>query len=264
MLLLLPLATGGTTLPTDAYPGAAASYIVVADGRPLWMRAVDQPRQPASLAKLLTALVLLEDGWQPDTGITTSAAAAAVGGSRLGLRRGERLQARDALTALLVRSANDACVALAEHAAGTLAAFAERMNARAATLGMSDSYFVHPCGLDAPGQRSSARDLLRLAIAAMAQPEIARTVALREAVVTSSAGRRFSMHNGNALLGRLDGIVGIKSGYTSGAGKCVIALARRGGHEVWLVMLDAPNRWWMADGLIEAAFGQLEREEAVR
>jgi len=244
--------------PIDAYPRAAAAYIVVADGRPLWVREAAAPRQPASLAKLLAALVLLEGGWRPEADIVVSARAAGVEGSRLGLRAGETLRTRDALTALLVRSANDACVALAEHAAGSLQAFAARMNARATALGLRDSYFVHPCGLDAPGQKSSARDLLRVATAAMAEPGIARIVALREAVVTTGGGRRLAMRNGNALLGRVDGVVGIKSGYTSGAGKCVIALARRGPHSVWLVMLDAPDRWWVAAGIIDAAFRELE------
>lgn len=244
--------------PIDAYPRAAAAYIVIADGRPLWVRAAAAPRPPASLAKLLTALVLLDRGWRPGADIVVSARAAGVEGSRLGLRAGESLTAGDALTALLVRSANDACVALAEHAAGSLQAFAERMNARATRLGLRDSHFVHPCGLDAPGQKSSARDLLRVAIAAMEEPAIARIVALREAVVTTGGGRRLAMRNGNALLGRVDGVVGIKSGYTSSAGKCVIALARRGAHSVWLVMLDAPDRWWVAAGIIDAAFRELD------
>jgi serine-type D-Ala-D-Ala carboxypeptidase (penicillin-binding protein 5/6) len=117
---------------------------------------------------------------------------------------------------------------------------------------------VQPCGLDAPGQHSSARDLLRLAIAAMERPEIARIVALPSATVSTVGGRRLSMKNGNALLGRVEGVVGIKSGYTGRAGKCVIALARRGEHSVWLVMLDAPNRWWVAAGIIDAAFGRIE------
>lgn len=249
--------TSAVAAPIDAYPGAAAAYIVVADGRPLWVREAAVPRQPASLTKLLTALVLLEGGWHPEAEVVVSSRAAGVEGTRLGLRAGETIRARDALVALLVRSANDACIALAEHTAGSLPAFAARMNARAATLGLHDSRFVHPCGLDAPGQKSSARDLLRVAIAAMDEPEIARIVALREAVVTTGGGRQLAMHNGNALLGRVDGVVGIKSGYTSGAGKCVIALARRGPHSVWLVMLDAPNRWWVAAGVIDAAFRDL-------
>lgn len=262
LVTLLALAAGAGSVasaaPIDAYPRAAAAYIVVADGRPLWVRHPAAPQPPASLAKLLTALVLLERGWRPESPITVSTRAAGVEGSRLGLRSGETLLARDALVALLVRSANDACVALAEHAAGSLPAFAARMNARAAVLGLQDSHFVHPCGLDSPGQRSSARDLLRVAIAAMDEPEIARIVALREAVVMTGGGRRLAMHSGNALLGRVAGVVGIKSGYTNGAGKCVIALARRGPHSVWLVMLDAPDRWWVASGIIDAAFAQLE------
>lgn len=265
LLALLALAVVASRIawaaPVDAYPRAAASYIVVTDGRPLWVRQPAAPRQPASLAKLLTALVLLEQGWRPEAQVRISARAAGIEGSRLGLRTGEVLLARDALVALLVRSANDACVALAEHAAGSLPAFAARMNARAAVLGLQDSHFVHPCGLDAPGQRSSARDLLRIAVAAMDEPEIARIVALRGAVVTTGGGRRLAMHNGNALLGRVAGVVGIKSGYTSGAGKCVIALARRGPHSVWLVLLDAPDRWWVAAGIIDAAFRELEFRE---
>lgn len=246
--------------PTDAFPGAAAAYIVVADGRPLWVREAATPRQPASLTKLLTALVLLEGDWRPDAPVHISTRAADVEGSRLGLRAGEVLRAQDALTALLVRSANDACVALAESAAGSLPAFADRMNAKAAALGMSDSHFVHPCGLDAPGQKTSARDLLRLAIAAVDLPEIARIVALRHAIVTTHAGRRLAMRNTNLLLGQLDGVVGVKSGRTSGAGKCLIALAHRGAHTVWLVMLGASSRWWVAAGIIDAAFRDLESD----
>ncbi|MCC6596580.1 MAG: D-alanyl-D-alanine carboxypeptidase [Rhodanobacteraceae bacterium] len=257
-VLSCAVAARADAAPVDAYPGAAAAYIVVADGRPLWVREPATHRQPASLAKLLAALALLEGGWRGDALIEVGPRAAAIEGSRLGLRAGEALRAEDALTALLVRSANDACVALAEHAAGSLERFAARMNARAARLGMRDSHFVHPCGLDAPGQRSSARDLLRLAAAAMQEPRIARIVAMQAASVTTQGGRRLAMRNGNALLGRVAGVVGIKSGYTRGAGKCVIALAHRGPHSVWLVMLGAPDRWWVASGIIDAAFRELD------
>lgn len=262
MVVSCAIVAPAVAVPVDAYPGAAAAYIVVADGRPLWLREPAARRQPASLAKLLTALVLLEDSWHADARIEVSPRAAAIEGSRLGLRAGESLRAEDALVALLVRSANDACVALAEHAAGSLERFAVRMNARAAELEMRDSHFVHPCGLDAPGQRSSARDLLRLAAAAMQMPAIARTVARPAATVVTQGGRRLAMHNGNALLGRVDGVVGIKSGYTRGAGKCVIVLAHRGPHSVWLVMLGAPNRWWVAAGIIDAAFRELDLQAA--
>ncbi len=241
--------------PIDAYPGAAAAYVVAVDGRLQWARNPDQPRPPASLAKLLTAVVLLDDPqWDDAAPIEVSAAAAAVEGSQLGLRRGETLRADDALTALLVRSANDACLALAEHFAGSVGQFVERMNARAAALGMSRSRFGHPCGLDAPGQQSTARDLLALAGVALGQPAIAARVALARAEIATLGGRRFAFVNGNALVGRVDGVLGMKSGFTTRAGKCVIAVVQRGEHRVWLVMLGAEERWWTASGMIESAF----------
>jgi serine-type D-Ala-D-Ala carboxypeptidase (penicillin-binding protein 5/6) len=252
-----PPSPGAPAMPTpfDAYPRAAAAYIVVVDGRITWARNPDEPRPPASLAKLLTALVLLDDPrWDEATPIDVGTAAATVEGSRLGLRRGESLRAGEALTALLVRSANDACVALAEHFAGSIAAFVARMNARAAALGMAGSRFGHPCGLDAPGQRSTARDLLLVAGTALERPAIAARVALARAEITTLGGRRLAFVNGNALVGRVAGVIGMKSGFTRRAGKNVIAVAIRGGHHVWLVMLGAEERWWTAAGMIDAAF----------
>jgi D-alanyl-D-alanine carboxypeptidase (penicillin-binding protein 5/6) len=240
--------------PVDAYPGAATSYLLVADGVPMWAHAPDLLRQPASLAKLMTALVLLDDGWQPEATITASKHAVDVDGTRLGLRLGESLLAREALVALLVRSANDACVALAEHDAGSIEAFATRMNARAAKMGLADSHFVHPCGLDAPGQHTTANDLLKIAQAALERPEIAAIVRQKNARVTTLAGRTIGVRNSNHLLGDVEGVFGMKSGYTTGAGTCVIAVAERQGHRVWLVMLDAPLRWWNATGMIDAAY----------
>jgi D-alanyl-D-alanine carboxypeptidase (penicillin-binding protein 5/6) len=241
--------------PIDPYPNAAAAYLVAVDGRLHWARNPDLPRPPASLAKLLSAVVLLDDPhWDDAARIEVSAAAAAVEGSQLGLRRGEALRAGDALTALLVRSANDACVALAEHYGGSIDQFVQRMNTRAAALGMTRSHFGHPCGLDAPGQQTTARDLLRVAGVALAQPKIAARVGLARAEIETLGGRRLAFLNGNALVGRVDGVIGMKSGFTTRAGKCVVAVAQRGEHRVWLVMLGAEERWWTASGMIESAF----------
>ena len=188
--------------------------------------------------------------------MVASPRAAGIEGSRLGLRGGEALRAGDALTALLVRSANDACVALVEHFAGSVADFVPRMNARAAALGMRGSRFGDPCGLDVGRHHSTARDLLRLGGAALAQPAIAERGRLPRAEIRTlgERSRRFAFVNGNALVGRVDGVIGMKSGFTSRAGKCVIAVATRGEHRVWLVMLGAEERWWTAAGLINAAF----------
>jgi D-alanyl-D-alanine carboxypeptidase (penicillin-binding protein 5/6) len=243
----------------DRFPGAAAAYLVELDGRPLWARAPDAPLLPASLAKLMTALLVVEDGWDPAAPVAVSARAAGATGSRLGLRAGERLRAGDALAATLVASANDACLALAEHAAGSEAAFVARMNARAAALGLARTRFANACGHDAPGQRASARDLLRLARAAVAIPEVRRLVALERATVTLAGGRRVALRTTNVLLGRLPGARGVKSGFTAGAGRCIVALAERDGREVLLVLLDARDRWWTASGIVEAAFAEARR-----
>lgn len=253
----LAMAGAGAREAVDAYPKAAAAYVLAIDDQPLWARATDAPRPPASLAKLLSALVLLRGRWDDSATVTVSKAAAGLEGTELGLNSGEQMRSGDALTAMLLRSANDACLALVEHSAGSADAFVARMNTLARELGMSRSSFRTPCGLDAPGQQSTAADLLILAHAAMQRPEIAARVVLDSAQVSTLSGRRFRLTNNNALIGRLRGTIGAKSGYTKAAGKCLIAVAERDGHRVWLVMLDAPDRWWVADGMIEAAFARL-------
>src|SRR3984957_11615106 len=120
----------------DPYHRSASAYAAVLDGELLWGSNLDVRRAPASLTKLLTALVVLDSDWQPDALLIVSHEAAHTAHPRVGLHTGESIRADDALTAMLMHSANDACLVLAEHAAGSIEAFAARMNARAAELGM--------------------------------------------------------------------------------------------------------------------------------
>ena len=249
--------TAAATPTADAFPKVASAYVVAVDEHVLWERNADVPRPPASLAKLISALVLLRGAWDDKRIVRISAAAAGIEGTQLGLREGEQLRAGDALTAMLVRSANDACLALVEDAAGSATVFVTRMNALATELGLRHTVFRTPCGLDAPGQHSTANDLLVLARAAMQRPEIAQRVRRTNDAIVTLGGRRISFTNNNALVGRTLGTIGVKSGFTTAAGKCVIALTERDGHRVWLVMLDGADRWWAADGMITAAFGSL-------
>ncbi len=253
----IALGDGAWAASQNPYPRAASAYAVVVDGELVWSQGLDARHSPASLTKLLTALVLLDSHWDPTATVIVSARAASIDGTRLGLKPGESLRAADALTALLVRSANDACIALAEHAAGTVEAFAQRMNQHAAKLGMTNSSFAQPCGLEAAGQFSCVRDLLRLSAEAISRPEIAERANLITANVSTIAGRSFAFTNNNKLIGRQSGVIGLKSGFTGRAGKSVIAVAVRGTHSVWVVLLDSPNRWWMASGLIEQAFSRI-------
>jgi len=249
--------------PTDDFPDVAQAYWVEIDGRPTWAGRADQRLPMASLAKLMTALLVAESG-RLDQDVIVSAAAAAATGTRLGLRAGEGFRAADLFTATLVRSANDACRALADWQGGNLATFVSRMNARAAELGLHDTTFANACGHDAPGQGSSVRDLAKLARVAMAQPLIAAQVKRTDSSFASLAGRTFSIKNTNALLAQYPGTLGVKTGYTPGAGRCLIALVQRDGHEVLVVMLHAPDRWWDTVALIELAFAQARERRASR
>jgi len=255
-LLVLPWSSGRAA--DDAFPTVAVAYAVEADGTVLWAGNAAKALPPASLTKIMTALLVIERD-QLEAVVRVSAAAASETGARIGLRAGDRMKVRDLLTAALLRSANDACHALAQWYAGDERSFVAAMNARAQALGLRSTHFVNACGHDAPGHRASALDLLALARAALRLPEFGRLAALPSArILTADGKRRFDLRTTNALIGRLDGAAGVKSGYTNKAGKCILALVRRGSHEVLLVLLNAPNRWWDAHGLAEAAFAHLD------
>ncbi len=249
----------------NPYPLAAQAFATVVDGDLLWGRNIDAHRAPASLTKLLTALVLLDSpSWNPDAIMTVSRDAAHTTPSRVGLHTGDHVRAGDALTAMLMHSANDACLTLVENSAASLAAFADRMNARAAALGMRDSHFVHPCGYDEPDQYSTVNDLLRLAKAAHANPAIAAIVSQEQGSLVAqnearTRERHLSFKSTNHLLGEMPGVLGLKTGYTAQAGRCLIALAEQSGHRVWIVLLDSRQRWWVAHHMFVAAFAAAER-----
>jgi D-alanyl-D-alanine carboxypeptidase (penicillin-binding protein 5/6) len=243
---------------------AAAAILMDAEtGEVLFERNPDERRPPASITKILTALVVLERGNLSDT-VVVSPAAARVGGYRLGLRQGQRVPLEDLLAAILIRSANDAAMAAAEHVGQGLLGFITLMNAKAEALGMDQSHFVNPHGLDEPDHFTTARDLALLTRAALENPEFARLVRTREATVRIwQTGRRSLVQrarviqNHNKLLGRLEGADGVKTGYTDAAGRCLVASASRGGQRMIAVLLNDPQRWTDAATLLEFGFGQV-------
>lgn len=247
--LLLPVMVLGDV------PGAAA-WLLERDGVVRGERNADAHLPAASLGKLMTAVLWLQRPARLEQILSISERAASATGARAGLGQGERYLGRDLLSAMLVRSANDACLALAESASPSIEAFVRDMNRAVAVLELADTRFVNPCGWDAEDQYSSARDLLKLARLAMEYPEIRTAVARREFLLEATDGRHARLlRNTNLLLGNLDGARGVKTGFTARAGKCLIALAERGEHQVWLVLLGAPERWWTAHALIDEAFG---------
>jgi D-alanyl-D-alanine carboxypeptidase (penicillin-binding protein 5/6) len=256
--LMLVSGVANAAAPVDAYPDIARAYWVEIDSQPVWAGHPDARLPMASLTKLMTALLVVEQSHLDDV-VPVSAAAAAETGTRLGLKRGERILARDLLTAMLVHSANDACRALADWQGGDQATFVRRMNSRAAGLRLANTHYTDACGHDDRDQYSSARDLARLARAAMAHPEILAAAARADYRFRSLDGREYAMRSSNNLLGRVGGVRGLKTGFTPNAGRCLIALADRDGVEVLAVLLHAPDRWWDSAGLLELAFDRRNR-----
>jgi len=256
--LLLPLCLlwQSVLAQTDALAGMASAYWLALDGQALWAGQAAQRLPPASLTKMMTALLVLEQAdWQQP--VTVSAAAARETGSRIGLRSGDVAQAHDLLMATLMASANDACHALAAHLAGNQARFVEQMNARARALGLKDTHFANACGHDAPAHYASAQDLGRLAQALLRHPQVLPiTSQLQAQMLVQPGARRLLLKNTNALIGRYPGALGLKTGYTRRAGRCLVALAQRNGNSVLLVLLNGRDRWWDAVDALDLAFAR--------
>jgi len=244
---------------SDPFPGFAASaYLLKTGGEVVWQRNPDRALPPASLTKIMTALLVIKRGRMDDIAIVRDDAVRETG-TRLGLRKGERMYVGFLLAATLLDSANDACHALADQVAGSEGAFTVLMNREAESLGMTNTRFTNACGHDQPGHYSSARDLALLAEAGLAEPvfsDLVATVFLN--ISTVGGGRVFHLENKNELIGRYPGARGVKTGFTAGAGKCIIALAERNGVRVLLVALNAPDRWWGAVKVLDAAFARAE------
>ena len=242
------------TLP-DPFAGVAGAYLVTIDDREHWGHAPDAALPPASLTKMMSALLVAESiGRRGDADVAVSPRAARSAGARLGLRAGDAMRASALLEAMLMHSANDACVALAEWRDGSEAAFVLSMNAEARRLGLASTHFDNACGFDASGQRMSARDALTLAKRVLATPELAAIVRQTRGTISTLDGRRFTFVNSNALIGRVDGVIGVKTGFTARAGRCVVAAAERGGTRVVVVLMGAGDRWWDAVAMLERAF----------
>jgi len=192
----------------------------------------------ASITKLMTVLLTLEHAHLNDV-VTVGSEAADVGESSVNLRAGERLTVRELLEAALIQSANDAADALALYVGhGSESRFVAMMNTRARQLGLRDTHFVRPDGLDAPGHVSSARDVLFLARLLMHRPVVRQIVRQRAAAI--SGGR--TLHTWNDLLYTYPGIFGVKTGHTSAAGWSEVAAARRDGVSIYAALLGSPDR----------------------
>ena len=253
LTLALPAGATGFVFPTynpdgfphDGPPPVTASSWIVYDEMTdtvLASQGADTPRPMASITKIMTVLVALENGGLDDP-VTISEDAAATGGQEIGLVAGETVTLGALLRAAMVRSGNDAAAAIAEHIGGSIDGFVRMMNERAAELGMENSNFVNPHGLDATGHYSSPRDMLIAARHAMSLPEFAEMARARMLVFPDTpSGTARSASNTNRILNSYDGAIGVKTGETPRAGLTYVGAAERQGRRVFTVVFNSVGR----------------------
>jgi serine-type D-Ala-D-Ala carboxypeptidase (penicillin-binding protein 5/6) len=213
-------------------------------GEFLYVKNENAAQYPASATKILTTLLVIEGG-DLDKLVTVDLSDTKVEPSNLQLKPGEQYTRRQLLYGLMLKSANDVAMALARDNAGSVEAFAEKMNRRAAELGATNSHFVNPNGLHNPDHYTTAHDLALIARAAMEQPFFRQIVSTIYYTWKSPAGPISQLRNHNRLLRHFAGCNGLKTGYTRAAQQVLVSSALREGHEVISVVLhtDKPGIW---------------------
>lgn len=262
-VVAVALAAVPAARPAPAVRARAFVLMEARTGQVLVERGARRSWPPASTTKVLTALLVAESLGPEDVVTASSRAASLRDGATVGLQPGERRRVRDLFYAMLLASANDAAVALAEAAAGSVEAFVDRMNRRARELGARDSRFVNPHGLYHPEHRSTAYDLAVLARAALRHPQVAEAVATVEYEYPTASGPR-KLVNRNRLLRTYPGANGVKTGWIAQSGPCLVASARRGGRTLIAVVLDSERVFEDAAALLDLGFSRFELRTLAR
>jgi D-alanyl-D-alanine carboxypeptidase (penicillin-binding protein 5/6) len=241
-------------------PGITAQAAVVLDadsGEVLWGLNEHERRAPASTTKIMTALLAAESAPLDQVVVSQTDASQMIGSSVMGLRPGVQISMVDLLFGLMLPSGNDAAVEIARAMDGDVPHFVERMNAKAAELGLRDTHFENPHGLDREGHYSSAYDLAVLGAYAMRDEIFRRVVGSQEWHLAPAAGD-YTLYNGNTLLDRAPGTDGVKIGWTDRAGWTFVASAVRNGHRIMVTVLNSEDRDADASALFDWAYGSYD------
>lgn len=244
----------GSDTPPPAVRGFAATVIEASCAAPLFEKNADARLPPASLTKMMTALIAVQRAdlsQVVDVKVNGALMVASSGASIMGLEPGMRLSLEDIMYGMLLPSGNDAAVEIALDVAGTEAAFVTLMNQRALGLGMYGTNFSNPDGLDQDGLYTTAHDIALLGRAFMDEPELA---AIARTQRYQPDWDRGEVLNGNALLGRYPGAIGVKTGYTELAGQTIVGAAERGGRTLIVSVLASYDRYKDAMALLDWAF----------
>ncbi len=242
----------------EAISAECAILIDAQTGRVLYEKQAEEKSLIASTTKIMTALVICEQTNVLDR-VKIPKEAVGIEGSSMYLKEGEVLTVQELLYGLMLQSGNDAAVALAIYCGGTVEGFTELMNDKAHRLGMTQSHFANPNGLDSPGNYSTARDMGILTAYAMQNPIFAQTVSTK----TITIGER-CLRNHNKLLWQLEGANGVKTGYTKAAGRILISSVTRMGRQLIAVTFNAPDDWQDHKTLIEDGFSRFTVQQLVR
>ncbi len=238
--------------PCKAISAESAILLDAQTGRVIYEKNAGHQSLIASTTKIMTALVVCEQTNVLDR-VRIPKEAVGIEGSSIYLKEGEILTVQDLLYGLMLHSGNDAAVALAIYCGGTVEGFAEMMNDKAHRLGMDNTHFVNPNGLDAPGHYSTAKDMAVLAAYAMENPIFAQTVSTKTVNIKDR-----TLRNHNRLLWQVEGADGVKTGYTKASGRILVSSATRQGRRLIAVTMNDPNDWQDHKTLLEQGFSDYQ------
>ncbi|MDE7361757.1 MAG: D-alanyl-D-alanine carboxypeptidase [Oscillospiraceae bacterium] len=251
------------SVKADAVSTSAVSAVLIEaeTGTVLYEKNADEQRAMASTTKIMTAILTIEAG-DLDSEFTVDSYAIMVEGTSMGLREGDRVSRRDLLYGILLPSGNDAANAAAVSVSGSISAFVELMNSKAAELGLENTHFATPSGLDAKGHYTTAKDLAALTAYAM-RDETFRGIVCRQSAEVEFGNPPYkrTLYNSNKMLRMYDGAVGVKTGFTDNARRCLVSAAERGGVTLIAVTLNAGDDWNDHIKMLDYGFGQVSSYE---
>lgn len=267
LIMALVIAVASNMLVVTAKQDTSARAAVIMDvnsGRILYSKNMDEKLAMASTTKIMTSLVAVESGKLEEM-VTVSKKASHTEGSSIYLREGERHTVHDLVYAIMLRSGNDAAMAVAEHIGGSVEGFAELMNRKAQEIGAENTHFANPHGLDAAGHYTTAHDLALITAYALKNPVFAEIVSSKKKTIEGPPNENWDrvMINKNKMLWQFDGGDGVKTGFTNKAGRCLVSSATRNGMQLVCVVLNCGLMWDDSSVLLEAGFKNYSVEKVV-
>lgn len=258
MILLFIGNADAYALTQDDISAECACVIEAKTGKVIFEKNKDTRHAMASTTKIMTGIIALEES-KPDDIVTMSYQASNTEGSSIYLQPDEKIYMKDLVFGLMLNSGNDAAVAIAEHISTTTEEFCKKMNEKAAELGLLNTNFKNPNGLFEDGHYTTAHDLAKLTQYAMKNKVFREIVATKEKKVTlAEPARELYFSNHNKLLQEYDGAIGVKTGYTTDTGRCLVSAAEKNGTTLYCVTLDAPNDWSDHKKMLDYCFSRLE------